>query len=242
MRQRQQVSWMLFFSLVAAVPCAAGQREDRVPALETIVARMVQARVENRARFRPYVVTRDYRLFGKEGQKTKSQVFAEVTFIPPNSKRYAFQETSGIGLGRRIVRRMLESEAEIAKDYAATDLSPRNYDFRFLREEGIGGHHCYVLELHPRRKDKNLVRGTIWVDASTYLLHRTEGEPAKSPSWWLREVRMVFLYGDVGGMWLQTASEATASVRLMGQHTIVSRDVKYDIGELDVARLKQPSK
>ena len=60
-------------------------------------------------------------------------------------------------------------------------------------------------------------------------------EPAKSLSWWVRDVRMVFLYGDVEGMWLQTASEATATVRILGQHTIVSQDVKYDIDELVAA-------
>jgi len=86
--------------------------------------------------------------------------------------------------------------------------------------------------LLPRRKDKNLLRGNIWVDANTYLLRRTEGQPAKAPSWWVRDVRIALRYGDVGGMWLQTASEATAHVRILGPCTMVSRDVKYKITEL----------
>ncbi|MGH9426378.1 MAG: hypothetical protein ACRD2L_08760, partial [Terriglobia bacterium] len=61
---------------------------------------------------------------------------------------------------------------------------------------------------------------------------RTEGEPAKPLSWWVRDVRMVFLYGDVEGMWLQTVSEATATVRILGRHTIVSQNLKYDIDKL----------
>ena len=87
----------------------------------------------------------------------------------------------------------------------------------------------------PKRKEGNLVRGSIWVDARTYLLHRTEGEPAKRPSWWLRDVHMVFLYGDVEGMWLQISSEATATVRILGQHTMVTRDMSYRVGELGAA-------
>jgi hypothetical protein len=67
------------------------------------------------------------------------------------------------------------------------------------------------------------------VDATTYLLHRMEGEPPEAPSWWLRDARITFIYGDVGGMWLQTGSESTANVRLVGQHTMVSRDVAYEI-------------
>ena len=164
-----------FSSLVVIVSSVSAQTGSTVPAVETIVARMAQARAANRHRFRPYVVTREYKLFGKERQNTKSQVTAEVTFVPPDSKKYAFQKSSGAGLGGRIVGRMLESEAEIAKDYSSTDISPNNYDFRFIREEELAGRRCYVLELNPRRKEKNLVRGNIWVDADTYLVHRTEG-------------------------------------------------------------------
>ncbi len=239
---RRQISYLLFIYLVAEVSCSSAHAGSLVPPVEAIIARMAQARAENRVRFRPYVVTRDYKLFGKERQNVKSQVIAEVTFVPPDSKKYAIQQSKGTRLGERIVRRMLESEAEIARDYSSTDISPDNYDLRFIREEEVRGQRCYMLELLPKRNDKNLVRGNIWVDASTYLLHRTEGQPANRPSWWLRDVRMVFLYGDVGGMWLQTASEATATVRILGQHTIISQDVKYSMGGLIAAGPKQAFK
>jgi hypothetical protein len=227
---RQQSLRLLF--LVAVVSCASAQTESTVPTVETIISRMAQARADNRARFRSYIVTRDYKLFGKERQKTESQVTADIIFDPPDFKKYAIQQTSGAGLGEKIVRRMLESEVEVTKDYSSTDISPDNYDFRFIREEDVSGQRSYVLELLPRRRDKNLLRGNIWVDANTFLLHRTEGEPAKRTSWWLRDVRIALLYGDVGGMWLQTASESTAKVRILGQYTMVSRDVKYKFSEL----------
>ena len=226
-----QTFWLFFLYLVAAGAGASAQTRQTVPALETIIARMAQARDENQARFRSYTVTRDYKFFGKERDTTRSQVIAAVIFVPPDLKNYAIQQTNGTGLGERVVRRMLASEAEIAKDYVSTDFSAANYDFRFIREEEVSGQRCYVLELFPRRKDGHLLRGNIWVDATTYLLRRTEGEPAKIPSWWLRDVRMALLYGDVSGMWLQTALEATATVRILGPYTMVSRDVKYEIGK-----------
>jgi len=218
------------------------QTASPAPSVETIVARMARARVDNQARFRSYIVTRNYKLFGKERQITKSQVVADVTFVPPDSKKYAIQQSMGSVLGEKVVRSMLAREADITKDYASTDFSPRNYDFRFIREEEVSGQHCYVLELLPRRKDRNLLRGTIWVDANTYLLHRTEGELAKTPSWWLRDVRMEFLYADVGGMWLQTSLEATATVRILGPYTITARDVKYKISELVAGASAPPTK
>jgi hypothetical protein len=42
------------------------------------------------------------------------------------------------------------------------------------------------------------------------------------------------MYGEVGGMWLQTAMEAAADVRILGRTMMVSRDVKYKITELVV--------
>ena len=233
----QQTTWLLFLYLVTVAACASAPTESTAPNVTTIVARMAQARTENRSRLRPYIVTRDYKLFGKERSQTKAQVIADISFVPPNSKQYAIEKANGTGLGERIVRRMLESETEVAKDYRSTDFSPDNYDFRFIREEEVSGHHCYVLELLPRRKDENLLRGTIWVDATTYLLHRVDGGPAKGPSWWLRDVRIVLTYSNVEGMWLQTALESTAKVRILGQHTMESRDVNYEISELVAAGL-----
>jgi len=229
---RRQTSWLVFLYLIAAMVPASAQTGSSAPTAETIIASMAQARAENRARLRPYIVTREYKLFGKEESKAKFEVVADVTFVPPDSKEYTIRQINGSGLGKMIIGRMLAKEAEVTKDYGATDVSPDNYDFRFIREEELSGQRCYVLELLPRRNDKNLLRGNIWVDANTYLLRRTEGQPAKAPSWWVRDVRIALRYGDVGGMWLQTASEATAHVRILGPCTMVSRDVKYKITEL----------
>jgi hypothetical protein len=193
---------------------------------------MAQARAENRARLRPYTVTRNYKLFGKDENNAKSEVIADIAFVPPDSKKYTIEEANGSELGQMLVRRMLASEAEVTKDHASTDISADNYDFRFLREADLSAQRCYVLELLPRRIERHLLRGDIWVDANTYLLRRFEGELVKPPSWWLRDVSVTFVYGDVGGMWLQTATEAAADVRILGRTTMVSRDVKYKITEL----------
>jgi hypothetical protein len=211
-----------------AAGAAAPAQTERANAAGVIVERMAQARDQNRARLRPYVVTRDYKLFGSERDKAKSEVSAVLTFVPPNSKKYDILEHSGSGLGERLVRRMLDRETAIVKEYSATDISAENYEFRFAREENLGGRRCFVLQFLPRRTDKDLLSGTVWVDAETYLLHRLEGEPVKSPSWWLRNSHITFFYGDVEGMWLQTASELSTHVRIFGQHTMVARDIKYE--------------
>ena len=220
----------LFLSLAAVTPLT-GQTEIATPALEEIVSRMAQARAENQARLRPYVVTRIYVLVGKDAERQKSEITAEVRFAPPNSKQYEIRRTVGSRIGERIVRRMLDGETQIVKDFGATDISAANYDFRYLAADDSLGAPCYVIELIPKRADKTLLRGKMWVDAKTYLLQRMEAEPAKGPSWWLRDVRVAFTYGSVEGMWLQTGSEFTTNVRIFGRHTMTSRDVGYEFGE-----------
>jgi hypothetical protein len=221
---------------LAVVMCASAQNGALIPTVETIVTRMGEARAENRARLRPYKLTREYKLFGKDKERPKSEVIAELNFIPPNVKTFSIQSTSGAaGLGERIVRQMLEGEATVVEEYGATDVSAANYDIRFVREDGVNGRHCYVLDLVPKRNDKHLLRGYIWVDSRTYMLHRFTGEPAKGPSWWLRDPRIAFVYGDVSGMWLQTGSESSANVRIFGPYTMVSRDVEYQVSSPDAS-------
>jgi hypothetical protein len=229
----------VFLLIFQAATAFYAWTESKPPVLdlETIISRMTQAREENRASFRAYVVTRDYNFFGKERDKSKSQVIADISFVPPDSKNYTIQQTKGSGLGEKVVRRMLESEMDIAKNHGATDISTDNYDFRFDKTEEMNGETCYLLELLPKRIDKNLLKARIWVDANTFVIRRMEGEPAKSLSWWLRNVRITFLFGEVGGMWLQTASESTVTVRILGRYTMVANSIKYKMGEVVVAVL-----
>ncbi|MDP9112357.1 MAG: outer membrane lipoprotein-sorting protein, partial [Acidobacteriota bacterium] len=162
---------------------ALSHAQTAVPAVDVILERMAHAREDNRTHLRPYSVTWYYRLVGAEKQ-TRSEVIVNVSFVPPASKKFVIQQSSGIGLGERIVRQMLEHESAIVKNNSATDMTAANYDFRYLREEEWNGQPCYILEILPLRSDKILLRGQIWVDSLTYLLHRTEGTPGKTPSWW----------------------------------------------------------
>jgi outer membrane lipoprotein-sorting protein len=216
-----------------AVTCVSAQTQSRTPTNEEIVAQMAQAQGENRAHFGPYRVTRDYKFSkGDNHNPVKSRLIAEISVVPPNSKKYTIENPSGSLLEEKIVRKMLDGEVAFAKDSRPSDITPENYDFRLNREDQISGRRCYVLDLIPKRKSRNLLRGSIWVDAQNYLPLRVEGEPTQNPSWWVTDARIVLLYGYVGPMWLQTFSEATASVRIIGRSTMIWQDVRYQMGEL----------
>ena len=208
------------------------------PALESIVAHMASALTENRSHLRAYQVTRNYKLFGKERQKTKSEVNADITFLPPGVDQYLIHKVEGLGLGEVIVRKILENESELLADPSASEISMANYNFRLIREATLKGRPCYVLAIQPLRKDVRLLRGLIWVDAISYLIHRVEGEPAKTPSWWVHDIHIVLDFQDVDGMWLQTSLVSTANVRLLGQHTMVAHDVEYRLSGLEAGIIK----
>ena len=217
---------------LAAAVSASAQSQIAVPTSDTIVAQMSQAQTANRIQFLPYTVTRDYRLFGGETSNSpKSHVVADIVVVPPDSKKYTIQTAVGSVLAERIVRKALDSEVAFANDSRATDITRENYDFALVGENELNGRLCYVLELSPKRKSKNLLHGTLWVDAETHLPRRVEGAPAKDPSWWFSEVQIVLLYGYVGPMWVQTSSTASANVRIIGRSTMVWQDTSYQLGD-----------
>lgn len=89
------------------------------------------------------------------------------------------------------------------------------------------------LNCFPGAKARICSEGTFGLMPTPTCFTAPKREPAKkTPSGWLGAVRIVLLYGDAGGMWLQTALEATANVRIFGQYTMVSRDENHQFREL----------
>jgi outer membrane lipoprotein-sorting protein len=229
---RAQLACSILACFIAAA-CVSAQTQSPIPTNEEIIAKMEQAQTENRVHSRAYKVTRDYKLFGGENHsQARSRLIAEISVIPPDSKKYTIDNSTGSILEEKIVRKMLDGEVAFAKDSRWSDITRENYSFRLVREDELSGQRCYVLDLLPKRESKNLLRGSIWVDAHSYLPLRVEGKPAKNPSWWVTDAHIVLLYGYVGPMWLQTSSEATANVRIIGRSTMIWQDVRYQMGEL----------
>ena len=58
----------------------------------------------------------------------------------------------------------------------------------------------YIIEVRPKREDKYLFEGRIWVDAEDFALVRAEGKPAKNPSFWTHSVNFVQMYHKSGNL------------------------------------------
>jgi len=204
---------------------AAAQQAATTPDVNTIVSRMLAARQENSARARAYTVRRDYQLLDKQSQP-KAQVIANITVMPPDQKHYNIESSSG-GMGEKVLRDILAKETESASKTEHKSISPDNYDFQLLGQETLDGRNCYVIALNPKREEKDLIRGKMWVDARSYNVHRIEGNPVKSPSWWIRDLHILMSFASVDGMWLHIATHAVADVRFKGKYVMESRDLEY---------------
>jgi hypothetical protein len=230
------VAWLvcLASSLAQAqIPRAA---TPAYPDLQTIVSRMMQAQEQNKVSSRAITVKRDYQLLDKTSTQ-KAHVIANVTYLPPDHKQYEVESSHG-GMGEKVLRDVLDHETEKkdAKETARDEFSPDNYAFSLAGSEDLDGRKCFVLAMNPRRSDKDLLRGRVWIDAENFNIRRIEGNPSKSPSWWIRDLHILMSFSEVDGMWLRTFTQAVANVRFKGKFEMVARDISYHQVEQNVVR------
>jgi hypothetical protein len=199
---------------------AAAESKPAVPDLAMIVSSMEQVEQQNPALTHPYEMTREYKAFGGGDSHPTSEITAKINFAPPNTRTFTITHVSGSARGEKIVRTILEQETQPVTVGHNSEISRANYDFVFLRQENFGAVPEYVLHIVPKRKEKNLLLGLIWVDAKTFRIRRIEGVPAQSPSIWIKDIHMTLQLGDVNGMWLPVALDAIATVRFSGRYTL----------------------
>ncbi len=198
------------------------------PSLDAILQAVQKAQAATRPNA-SYQVIREYHLFSVKDSKTDSQVVAEINFRPPSFRDYTIQSSSGSNRGPQIVRRILDHEVKATSqdNRASSAISSDNYNFSYLGEATLEGRPCYVLALKPKRADETLISGEAWIDKHSFLIRQVQGEVEKTPSWWLKTVRIKLVFADLDGIWVQKSMEATADVRVVGAHTLTSRILDY---------------
>src|SRR3984893_17651550 len=186
---------------------------------------MERTEMQNPALTRAYEVTRQYKVCRGDDINPSSEVTAQISFTPPDIKTFKITEEQGTPRGKKITRALLEQEIASAKEGHKGAISRSNYDFVFLREHNFGAVPEYVLHIIPKRKEKGLLLGDIWVDAKTYHIRQIVGVPLKSPSFWIKDINVTVQFADVNGMWIFVSVDAIASVRFLGIFTLTSRDL-----------------
>jgi hypothetical protein len=221
-------AWLFSYSLNAQ------ELKASVPNLDLILDSMDRVEEQNPALSRPYEVTRQYKVFRGDDTKPTSEVTAQVSFTPPDIKTFKISEEQGNPRGKKIVSALLEQEVASAKQGHKGAIGRSNYNFVFLREHNFGAVPEYVLHIIPKRKEKGLLLGDIWVDAKTYRIRQIVGVPLKTPSFWIKDINVTVQFADMSGMWIFVSVDAIATVRFLGIFTLTSRDLTPPIATSSV--------
>jgi hypothetical protein len=194
----------VLLSLVATawgIPYSLHAQEEKVapPNLSSILDSLERTEEQNPAQSRPYGVTREYKVFHAGEPEPISDVTAQISFSPPDTKTFTITSAQGNPRGKQIVSTVLEQEVISAEEGHKRDISRFNYDFVFLRDQNLGVAE-YVLHITPKRKEKGLLLGDIWVDVKTYRIRQIMGVLLKTPSSWIKDLHLTVEFAFVNEM------------------------------------------
>ena len=216
-----------FLLLLAGQPRIAAQPLPGMAVAPPIPIEQILQRLSENDRTRArnlahYTSTRTYRLHNLRFDKT-AEMTVLLTYRAPGSKAFTVLSESGPRvLCHRVLRRMIESEADASTEgqKRLSQLTTENYDFQFSRLDRDHGRPVYVLAALPKTKSKYLMRGEVWVDTADFAISRIAGQPARNPSFWIRDSSFVYQYEKVQSFWLPVSMQSDADARVFG-HTEV---------------------
>ena len=197
--------------------------QDNGPNLYEILVRM-KAHEEWRGLY--LIEYRAQRKFSATNPRFKEDATLEVmtTFRRPNTLESQVLRAEGSKTIReRVFNKILEAENEtnatkLTKDQI--DIVPANYGFSYQGREDCDGRECYRLSITPKRKEKYLIDGQVWIDAEDGGIVRIQGSPAKRPSFWARQTHIDRRFKRIEGMWLSDRLESVSDLLIAGRSSL----------------------
>jgi outer membrane lipoprotein-sorting protein len=215
---KQHVLLTGFFLLSASSVIAADDAAPPLPTAEEIVTRMSSHDLQRQASMEGYAGMRRYVLENHHFHK-RAEMLVNVQGDRDGTKHFEVVSEEGwTAAHKHVLNKMLESESDTSRPEmrAKTKLNTENYDFELIGTESVSDRPAYVLETKPKRKDKYLFRGRIWVDAEDYALVRAEGDPAKNPSFWTKSTHFVQVYQKSGPLWFPLSTQSVTEAHIFG--------------------------
>ncbi len=218
-RQRLIASVVLGLTF-AAQPVIASDVQTPSLTTEQVVSRLVAMDAQRAAMAPGYRATRHYALDykGFPGDR-HAEMLVQVVSAPPHKEFAIISESGSKLLLKRVLHRLLESEQEASdkNNQREIKLNQDNYTFELLGTESVDGRDCYLLQAEPRKKNKFLYSGKVWIDAQDFAVVQINAKPAKNPSFWISSVQIEHRYGKHGDAWLPRSNRSTSKVRLGGR-------------------------
>jgi hypothetical protein len=176
-----------------------------------------------------YTVLRTYQVIDLKG-KVHAEETGRMEFLAPDRKTFVVTSEKGSGVVRRMALNALissEIEAAAGKEHHDSSISAVNYSLDLLGEQRVGPYRCFVAQAIPRRKDKYLFEGKLWIDVDDYAVVRIEGHPARRPSFWIQRADFVRQYQKIDGFWFPQKDQTFVQVRLYGKKVLTITHQDY---------------
>jgi len=196
---------------------------------DEIVAKMLARNHLRNEQLRRYSAVRTYEIRNLEG-KLAAQAVVRVDYEAPDKKTFNKTSEKGSGIVRHLVfDRLIQSEGETSagREHHDSAITAANYTFRLTGEEEVGSYHCFVLEATPKRKDKYLFEGKIWIETEDFAVAKIAGHPAKKPSFWVNRADFVRQYQRIDGFWFPFRDETFVEVKMYGRRVFTVDHQQY---------------
>jgi hypothetical protein len=224
---------------------AVGTGSVARPTAAEIIARLLEKNKQRSAALDHYESERTYRVeYTGTGGEHRAEIHVHAEYSRPDQKRFTVLAESGSKfLCEKVLRKLVESEQEATaqSNRMQTTLGPENYDSELVGEETVatvgGPVRTWVLRVTPKVDNKFTYRGKVWVSEDDDAVVRIQGEPAKSPSWWINRASFDSTYLRRGDVWLSAKNVSSSHVRIGGEATLT---IEYGTYPVVAARALKP--
>lgn len=178
-----------------------------------------------------YTCVRHYSLENYRFHK-KAGVTVRMTLTQPGHKKFEVISEDGSALIRqRVLRKMFEAEAEASADDIRKDtqITSRNYDFELAGTEVQNGRLEYVLTATPKKPNKFMMRGKVWVDGEDFAVTRVQATPAVNPSVLIRNTVVEQQYQKSGAFWVPLYNHSRTDSFLFGKTEVSVDSLDYTL-------------
>ena len=119
---------------------------------------------------------------------------------------------------KKVLKAVLDGERGVvaAGEDTRSTLARANYNFQ---SNGLDSDGLARVLISPRRKERALVAGVMFLRPDQGELVRVEGRLAKNPSFWVRNVDIVRKYERIGGVVVPVSMDSKAHIRFLGAAT-----------------------
>jgi outer membrane lipoprotein-sorting protein len=204
---------------------------------DELFAKLLESNRARDARLQKYSVLRTYEVTSDKG-KVYAQEVVSMHYQAPDQKSFRTESEEGSRLVRDLVlKRLIESESETTSGQAHRDssMTPANYELNLLGEQNVGPYRCIVAEVTPKRKDKYLFEGRVWINTEDYAVVKIAGQPAKSLSFWITRADFVRQYEKIGEFWFPAQDKTLVHMRLAGNKILSIQHRNYVVNQDTIA-------